>query len=128
MKTDFTATGKRTFKGNLKDADTAIRRFFLGHFYDNRKQDFIDFSLGQIKPAKNNTERIKHSAFNALYVLVGLILVIPMLIHWKVDETTHHESPRTFIKIMLTIIGILLLFAGLRFLKPIFLRHPVRGY
>ena len=41
MKTDFTATGRRTFKGNLKDADTAIRRFFLGHFYDNRKQVII---------------------------------------------------------------------------------------
>lgn len=38
MKTDFTATGKRTTKGALKDGDTAIRRFFLGNFYDNRKQ------------------------------------------------------------------------------------------
>ncbi len=46
MKTDFTATGKRTFKGNLKDADTAIRRFFLGHFYDNRKQ--VIFNLFRI--------------------------------------------------------------------------------
>lgn len=46
MKTDFTATGKRTIKGNLKDADTAIRRFFLGHFYDNRKQ--VIFNLFRI--------------------------------------------------------------------------------
>lgn len=38
MKTDFTATGRRTFKGGLKDGETAIKRFFLGHFYDNRKQ------------------------------------------------------------------------------------------
>lgn len=38
MKTDFTATGKRTTQGALKDGDTAIRRFFLGNFYDNRKQ------------------------------------------------------------------------------------------
>lgn len=135
MKTDFTATGKRTFKGGLKDAETAIKRFFLGHFYDNRKQDFIDFSLGQIKPSKDNAQRIKHSAFNAIFILVGLvialitqIILIPMLIHWKVDESTHHESPRTLIKIVLTILGILLLFKGLQFLKPLMLRHPIKGY
>ena len=86
MKTDFTATGKRTIKGALKDGETSIKRFFLGHFYDNRKQvpiisiqDFIDFSLGKIKPAKNNTERIKHSAFNALYVLIALVEFIGYL-------------------------------------------------
>lgn len=38
MKTDFTATGRRTMKGSLKDGETAVKRFFLGHFYDNRKQ------------------------------------------------------------------------------------------
>ena len=40
MKTDFTATGKRTLRGSLKDGDTSIRRFFLGHFYDDRQQVF----------------------------------------------------------------------------------------
>lgn len=38
MKTDFTATGQRTIKGALKDGDTSIKRFFLGNFYDSRKQ------------------------------------------------------------------------------------------
>ena len=38
MKTDFTATGKRTFKGSVKDGNTGVTRFFLGNFYDNRKQ------------------------------------------------------------------------------------------
>lgn len=80
MKTDFTATGKRTFKGSLKDGSTAIKRFFLGHFYDNRKQvrnvliqDFIDFSLGQIKPSKNTNEKIRHGVFNTIYVLFALV-------------------------------------------------------
>ena len=38
MKTDFTATGKRTFNGSVKDGKTGVTRFFLGNFYDNRKQ------------------------------------------------------------------------------------------
>lgn len=38
MKTDFTATGKRTWKGSLKDGYNGVKRFFLGNFYDNRDQ------------------------------------------------------------------------------------------
>lgn len=44
MKTDFTATGKRTIQGSLKDGRTSIQRFFLGHFYDNRKQVIIQIA------------------------------------------------------------------------------------
>lgn len=36
QKTDFTATGKRTSKGGLKDAHSGIKRYFLGNFYDTR--------------------------------------------------------------------------------------------
>lgn len=82
MKTDFTATGKRTNRGALKDGDTSIRRFFLGNFYDSRKQvflgltqDYIDFSLGYLKPKKNPAERIRHSVCNSLFFLVLLVRV-----------------------------------------------------
>lgn len=53
MKTDFTATGKRTTKGAMNDGYYGVKRFFLGNFYDSRHQDFIDFSLGKIKPKKS---------------------------------------------------------------------------
>jgi hypothetical protein len=43
MKTDFTAIGKRTWKGSLKDEYNGIKRFFLGNFYDNRDQ--VHFNL-----------------------------------------------------------------------------------
>lgn len=73
MKTDFTATGKRTTKGAINDAYFGVKRYFLGNFYDSRDQDFIDFSLGKIKPKKNKAEVIKHSACNSLYVLIFLV-------------------------------------------------------
>jgi hypothetical protein len=41
MKTDFTATGRRTWKGALKDGYNGVKRFFLGNFYDNRDQVFF---------------------------------------------------------------------------------------
>jgi hypothetical protein len=53
MKTDFTATGKRTMKGAINDGYFGVKRYFLGNFYDSRDQDYIDFCLGKIKPKRN---------------------------------------------------------------------------
>jgi hypothetical protein len=44
MKTDFTATGKRTWKGSLKDGYNGVKRFFLGNFYDNRDQVNVELT------------------------------------------------------------------------------------
>lgn len=74
MKTDFTATGKRTTKGALNDGYFGVKRYFLGNFFDSRDQDLIDFSLGKIKPKKNKAEVIRHSVCNSLYVLLFLVL------------------------------------------------------
>lgn len=38
MKSDFTSSGKRTWKGALKDARIGVQRYFLGNFYDANKQ------------------------------------------------------------------------------------------
>ncbi len=38
MKNDFTAFGKRTAMGALKDAKIGIQRYLLGNFYDSRKE------------------------------------------------------------------------------------------
>ena len=74
QKTDFTATGKRTKKGALDDGKSSIKRYFLGNFYDSREQDFIDFSLGKIKPKQNPIERINHSGLNSIWVLFFVVL------------------------------------------------------
>lgn len=42
MKTDFTATGKRTLKGAFNDGYYGVKRFFLGNFYDSRDQVTIN--------------------------------------------------------------------------------------
>lgn len=73
MKTDFTATGKRTLKGSVNDGYFGVKRYFLGNFYDARDQDYIDFSLGKIKPKRSSAEIIRHSPINSLYVLLFLV-------------------------------------------------------
>ena len=72
MKTDFTATGKRTIKGALDDGYYGTKRWFLGNFYDARDQDFIDFSLGKLKPKCDN-QTIVHSPLNSLWVLLFIV-------------------------------------------------------
>lgn len=46
MKTDFTATGKRTWKGSLKDGYNGVKRYFLGNFYDSKDQVIIFYNKG----------------------------------------------------------------------------------
>lgn len=41
QKTDFTATGKRTMRGAFNDGIAGVKRYFLGNFYDSRKQVII---------------------------------------------------------------------------------------
>lgn len=61
MKTDFTATGKRTWKGALKDGYNGVKRFFLGNFYDNQDQVSLQLILGfyrfQFRKTKTKKER-----------------------------------------------------------------------
>lgn len=60
MKTDFTATGRRTWKGALKDGYNGVKRFFLGNFYDNRDQVIFYIYLGfywfQFRKAQTSKE------------------------------------------------------------------------
>lgn len=55
------------------------------------------------------------------------ILLIPILIHWKVDENTQEDSPRTIIKIVSTVLGVLIFFKSLQLFKGVILRHPIRN-
>lgn len=78
MKTDFTATGKRTKKGAMNDGVSAVKRFVLGNFYDSRTQDYIDFSLNKLKPKRNAKDRIRHSPLNSVFMIVALVIFFLM--------------------------------------------------
>ena len=50
LKSDFTRTGKRTFKGMLSDLRNSAMRYYKNNFSDGIRQDGIDYFLGQFKP------------------------------------------------------------------------------
>ena len=47
LKTDFTRTGKRTYKGLANDGYHSLQRYVLNNFYDGRRQDSINLFLGE---------------------------------------------------------------------------------
>uniref|UniRef100_A0A182VSN0 Phosphatidylinositol-3-phosphatase SAC1 n=1 Tax=Anopheles minimus TaxID=112268 RepID=A0A182VSN0_9DIPT len=49
LKTDFTRTGKRTFKGLLRDGLNSLTRYVKNNFYDGFRQDSIELFLGRYK-------------------------------------------------------------------------------
>jgi hypothetical protein len=59
-------------------------------------------------------------------LFVTQILLIPVVVHWKVDENTHEDSPRLIMKVVLTMLGILLLHKCLQMMKDFVVRHPIR--
>lgn len=50
LKTDFTRTGKRTYKGALMDGLNSISRYYQNNLSDGPRQDSFDLFLGNYKP------------------------------------------------------------------------------
>ena len=52
LKTDFTRTGKRTYKGAINDGINSLTRYYLNNFRDGNKQDSLDMFLGKLENEK----------------------------------------------------------------------------
>lgn len=52
LKTDFTRTGRRTYAGSVKDGLNSLNRYVVNNFYDDYRQDAIDFFLGKQKESQ----------------------------------------------------------------------------
>ena len=50
LKTDFTRTGKSTFKGKINDGIHSLARYYKNNLTDGTKQDSIDLLIGAYKP------------------------------------------------------------------------------
>ena len=77
LKTDFTKTGKRTYKGAIQDGVFSCMRFYFNNFRDGYNQDCHDYFLGSINPKKDvfkdhSTNLIKYVA--PLSIIVSIIL------------------------------------------------------
>ena len=51
LKTDFTRTGQRTFKGALNDGVNAVQRYYINNYCDGYNHDCLDVALGKLTPS-----------------------------------------------------------------------------
>lgn len=133
MKTDFTATGKRTMQGAINDGYFGAKRFFLGNFYDSRDQDYIDFSLGKVRPKRNLVEKIQHSPVNALWILVFLvvllfiqIILVGFFLGTIIDSYLHDHSVTIHWKTLASITGAGLVMFLAQKMKGMVIRNPIK--
>ena len=57
LKTDFTRTGKRTWKGALNDGVNAVQRYYINNFCDGYNHDCLDVALGKLTPSSKLQKR-----------------------------------------------------------------------
>ena len=71
LKTDFTRTGKRTYKGAFNDGINAITRYYINNFTDGYYHDCLDLSTGKI----NYKTSLRNRGFTSS-VRLPLILIV----------------------------------------------------
>eukprot|EP01094_Clydonella_sp_ATCC50884_P017207 TRINITY_DN2953_c0_g1_i1.p1 TRINITY_DN2953_c0_g1~~TRINITY_DN2953_c0_g1_i1.p1 ORF type:complete len:582 (+),score=174.38 TRINITY_DN2953_c0_g1_i1:28-1746(+) len=82
LKTDFTRTGKRTYKGLISDGINSLVRYYVNNFADGFRQDSFDLFLGnytvnpEVSPfASKPTTKLPHISMGTLvFFLLSLYL------------------------------------------------------
>ena len=74
QKTDFTRTGKRTFRGALKDGQYSMQRYVINNFMDGSWQNSLDIFLGRVVPNETKLRGKYYGLFKFLLVLVFVSL------------------------------------------------------
>lgn len=74
LKTDFTRTGKRTYKGALNDGINSVTRYYINNFLDGYNHDCYDVATLKLKPGSDTLRQSSMFASLKLY----FVLVIAM--------------------------------------------------
>jgi hypothetical protein len=80
LKTDFTRTGKRTYKGAINDGINSINRYFINAFTDGYYHDCIDVCTTKLQPSRDTFR--KRSSFEPIKFLTILIFVLTIISHF----------------------------------------------
>jgi len=80
LKSDFTRTGKRGFKGLMMDGYKAMLRYFKNNFNDGQRQDAIDLFLGNYKVSEWEDITVQCPLILGRTQLIGKGLPVIMLL------------------------------------------------
>ncbi len=103
LKSDFTKTGKRTYKGAIRDGVNSSMRFYINNFRDGYNQDCHDYFLGNINPKKDvfkdhSTNLVKYVA--PLTIIIAIILY-QFAISLVLPEEYENNMKKRILKILI---------------------------
>jgi hypothetical protein len=83
LKTDFTRTGKRTYKGAMNDGINSVTRYFINNFTDGYYHDCLDLSTLQLSATSKLKER---KAISPIKISLMVIVMMTMFAKYFVEE------------------------------------------
>ena len=83
LKTDFTRTGARTYKGSMNDAINSVTRYYINNFTDGYYHDCMDICAGKLSldQIKNMKSR---GFFSPMKITMFFIVLATCATKWAV--------------------------------------------
>lgn len=75
LKTDFTRTGRRTYKGAMNDGINSVTRYFINNFTDGYYHDCLDLSTLQMTASSKFKERKAISPMKLSLLVITLMTI-----------------------------------------------------
>jgi len=92
LKNDFTRTGKRNFKGVLRDGENSIMRYYLNNFRDGFRQDsFYMFTSKDVNLIENKNHESKPPS-PLFWIFIFIFFALLVSIFYLPNPTSHSAS------------------------------------
>lgn len=108
LKSDFTRTGKRTWRGALEDGVKTSKRFYINNFMDGYNQDCHDYFLGKLNPKKQEFK--EHSDHGIKIIVPATLMLVFVIYNFLIGLSFSKEHEDNFNKKLLKLIIFLCVF------------------
>jgi len=87
LKTDFTRTGKRTYKGAINDGINSITRYYINNFTDGHYHDSLD--VATCKLTCKSEFKTRRKIFTPIKFTMLMIIMLTVLSHLAMERFTN---------------------------------------
>jgi hypothetical protein len=84
LKTDFTRTGKRTYKGAMNDGINSVTRYYINNFTDGFYHDCLDFCTLKLSPSSRMKKRSKF--FSPIKISLVMVIILTFVAKIMVES------------------------------------------
>ncbi|XP_060807190.1 phosphatidylinositol-3-phosphatase SAC1 [Amyelois transitella] len=103
LKTDYTRTGKRTYRGVLQDGINSLTRYYKNNFSDGFRQDSIDLILGKYAVADGEDSTVRcplRQARDWKYITFPSVLLVAVSMFCASATLPQHYTSEVLVYLM----------------------------